>query len=202
MITRFPRPKSGGPSILPTCCVLLSRSKTQLESRVAPLWRPISSSPRSSFATRAHKASNPIAIASSSVAARHKRFYSTARRLGYSTSVSLTNLTEMTTAGSLLPYPEVISSLPGRFTRAKDAGDLFFFPSTVNTHEEHGVQVSWVLCFHLRQQYKFRPDRELCVWKESNSTSCFLRVLSFLFFSSRSLYLSVGVSDVLLVLVV
>lgn len=36
---------------------------------------------------------------------------------------------------------DIISALPGRFEAAKSSGDLFFFPSEVNKHEEIGVEV-------------------------------------------------------------
>ncbi|TCD60737.1 bifunctional AP-4-A phosphorylase/ADP sulfurylase [Steccherinum ochraceum] len=37
---------------------------------------------------------------------------------------------------------EVIASLPERFTKAKESGDLLFFPSTVHNHVENGIEVS------------------------------------------------------------
>ena len=39
-------------------------------------------------------------------------------------------------------HKEIIAKLPESFDKAQEAGDLFFFPSTVHTHAEHGVDVS------------------------------------------------------------
>lgn len=36
---------------------------------------------------------------------------------------------------------EIISKLEDSFVKAQDAGELLFFPSTVHTHEEYGVEV-------------------------------------------------------------
>lgn len=36
---------------------------------------------------------------------------------------------------------EIISSLPARFDKARESGDLLFFPSTVHKHSEFGVEV-------------------------------------------------------------
>ena len=42
---------------------------------------------------------------------------------------------------------DIIAQLPSRFDQAKEAGDLFFFPSTVHKHQAHGVEVcESVLC--------------------------------------------------------
>ena len=44
---------------------------------------------------------------------------------------------------------DIIAQLPARFDQAKEAGDLFFFPSTVHKHLSHGVEVCefrWPVC--------------------------------------------------------
>ena len=42
---------------------------------------------------------------------------------------------------------EIISSLPECFDKAKESGELLFFPSTVHTHPENGVEVCLTLLF-------------------------------------------------------
>ncbi|GJE92278.1 ATP adenylyltransferase-like protein [Phanerochaete sordida] len=50
----------------------------------------------------------------------------------------------------LLKMPEtaaqIIAKLPERFEKANAEGDLLFFPSTIHTHEEHGVEWEIRLC--------------------------------------------------------
>lgn len=140
-----PRPKSEGPSISGLLSVLSHPPKTrhtpQLQSRATPLWRLVSSSPISSLVTstlvRAESSSKRLPAVSVAVAGR-ERCFSTTRR----TSSSSASKRETMTTSTQISQSEVISSLPERFTKAKDAGDLLFFPSTVHKHEEHGVQVS------------------------------------------------------------
>ena len=39
-------------------------------------------------------------------------------------------------------HAEIVAKLPEAFERARASGDLLFFPSTVHTHSEAGVDVS------------------------------------------------------------
>lgn len=42
---------------------------------------------------------------------------------------------------SMSQHEVIINRLSEQFTKARDAGDLLFFPSTVHSHEEAGVEV-------------------------------------------------------------
>jgi ATP adenylyltransferase len=46
----------------------------------------------------------------------------------------------------------IISQVPTQFTRAKEGGDLFFFPSTVHKHSENNVDFEIRLCPALEQK--------------------------------------------------
>lgn len=41
---------------------------------------------------------------------------------------------------------EILATVPHRFEQALSSGDLFFFPSTLHTHQELGVFVREVTC--------------------------------------------------------
>ncbi|KAI0074645.1 hypothetical protein K474DRAFT_1647701 [Panus rudis PR-1116 ss-1] len=43
-------------------------------------------------------------------------------------------------------HAEIINSLPERFAKAQESGDLLFFPSSVNKHSEDGVEFEIRLC--------------------------------------------------------
>lgn len=47
---------------------------------------------------------------------------------------------------------EIISSLPARFDKARESGDLLFFPSTVHKHSEFGVELEIRLCPALQKK--------------------------------------------------
>ncbi|OAX37403.1 hypothetical protein K503DRAFT_850460 [Rhizopogon vinicolor AM-OR11-026] len=47
---------------------------------------------------------------------------------------------------------DIISALPSRFEAARSSGDLFFFPSEVNKHEEIGVEWEIRLCTALQKK--------------------------------------------------
>ncbi|KAG6903058.1 hypothetical protein C0995_006245 [Termitomyces sp. Mi166 len=47
---------------------------------------------------------------------------------------------------------EIISSISNKFTDAREAGELFFFPSTIWKHEELGVQFEIRLCPALQKR--------------------------------------------------
>lgn len=47
---------------------------------------------------------------------------------------------------------EIIAQLPTGFERARESGDLLFFPSTVHKHQEFGVEVREFLHFCLSQR--------------------------------------------------
>ncbi|KAJ8077213.1 bifunctional AP-4-A phosphorylase/ADP sulfurylase [Marasmius tenuissimus] len=51
----------------------------------------------------------------------------------------------------MLP-PEVIAKIPSQYEQALDAGDLFFFPSTVHTHSESGIEYEIRLCLALQKK--------------------------------------------------
>ncbi|KAI0339771.1 hypothetical protein BDW22DRAFT_1335536 [Trametopsis cervina] len=56
---------------------------------------------------------------------------------------------------SVLSTPaEIIAQLPAGFERAKEAGDVLFFPSTVHTHNEFGVEWEITLCPALQTKPK------------------------------------------------
>ncbi|KAI0744251.1 HIT-like protein [Daedaleopsis nitida] len=56
-------------------------------------------------------------------------------------------------------YKEIIAKLPESFDKAREAGDLFFFQSTVHTHEEHGVDFEIRLCPALQNKPRLpTPD--------------------------------------------
>ena len=43
---------------------------------------------------------------------------------------------------ALATHEEIIARLPEAFDKAQEAGDLYFFPSTVHKHVENDVEVS------------------------------------------------------------
>ncbi|KAI5123679.1 hypothetical protein M0805_001707 [Coniferiporia weirii] len=51
-------------------------------------------------------------------------------------------------------HSTIISALDKRFALARDAGDLYFFPSTIHTHEEAGVEFEIRLCPALQNKPK------------------------------------------------
>ena len=148
--TRFPRlyyPKSGGgPSSSSILLALLSRtiynscyctSTTTISSTsssVGRLW--VYSSWSSRFAFGFNKTSRGVPF---------RKYHCTITKGGTADTSSSTR----TRRGMTLTHSEIVSSLPERFVKAREAGDLLFFPSTVHIHEEHGVQVSeffWFSC--------------------------------------------------------
>jgi hypothetical protein len=69
------------------------------------------------------------------------------RALNSSCSASQTNNLKMKQPVPNTPA-DVIAQLPASFAKAKESGDLLFFPSTVHKHSECGVEVFSVLsCF-------------------------------------------------------
>ncbi|KAI0779321.1 HIT-like protein [Fomes fomentarius] len=68
-------------------------------------------------------------------------------------------------------HKEIIAKLPESFDKAKEAGDLLFFPSTVHTHEENGVEFEIRLCPALQNKPRlptpdFSPDAQAAVEQE------------------------------------
>jgi hypothetical protein len=63
-----------------------------------------------------------------------------------------------------LPMPdtptEIIAKLPERFTKAREEGDLLFFPSTIHKHEEFGVEVC-------------KSILSCVTWPASSASACF-----------------------------
>ena len=72
------------------------------------------------------------------------RFYSdtttTPSRSGLDSSPSLGAVTAGMTI-SKSTAAEIIKSLPDKYTKATESGDLLFFPSTTTVYEENGVEV-------------------------------------------------------------
>lgn len=139
MITcRIPRLKlSSSPSILPLTSISFAHAKAQ--RRAVSLGKDSCCLPKACFGTRTVHTWLYGSRSSSSSRSRLfgslGRCYSTDSEIGSGTRTRRRTQVAMSKA-------EIITSLPERFVKARDAGDLLFFPSTVHTHEEHGVQVS------------------------------------------------------------
>ncbi len=64
------------------------------------------------------------------------RSYATAPNSGYNHQGSLNEMTSVPNTPA-----EIIKQLPANFEKAKEAGDVLFFPSTIHKHSEFGVEV-------------------------------------------------------------
>ena len=91
---------------------------------------------------KAHSTS--LASTSSSRTPNSCRFYSdtttTPSRSGLDSSLSFGAVTAGMTI-SKSTAAEIIKSLPDKYTKATESGDLLFFPSTTTVYEENGVEV-------------------------------------------------------------
>ena len=136
IICRIPRLKlSSSPSILPLTSTSFLHAKVQ--RRAVSLAKDSYCLSKTCFGTRALH--TWLYGSRSSSSSRSRSFGSLGRC--YSTDSEIGSRTRRSTQVSM-SKAEIVTSLPKRFVKARDAGDLLFFPSTVHTHEEHGCQVS------------------------------------------------------------
>ena len=136
MITcRIPRLKlSSSPSILPLTSTSFLHAKVQ--RRAVSLAKDSCYLSKTCFGTRALHTwlygSRSSSSSCSSSFGSLGRCYSTDSDIGSRTRGS--RQVSMSKA-------EIVTSLPEKFVKARDAGDLLFFPSSTSLHEEHGVEV-------------------------------------------------------------
>ena len=103
-----------------TRCRLEHRSRSGSRA-LKPAWSPV----RSSFLS-----------VSASIPTNYRRNYVS---IPVSSKISLADAMPSTQA-------EIIAQLPARFEKAKEEGDLFFFPSTTHKHEAYGTEVCKSQC--------------------------------------------------------
>jgi hypothetical protein len=51
---------------------------------------------------------------------------------------------------------EIISSVPQKFDKALESGDVFFFPSIISKQDDSGLEVRWAPAAHTPGDANFR----------------------------------------------